>query len=116
MDDGPRPLRVLIVDDSADDAELVLDVLRGGGFDPSSRRVDTPEAMEEALDLQAWDLVISDWNMPQFSAPAAYQIMSGKHLDLPFIIVSGTIEEKTAVEALRAGAHDFMPKDRPARL
>jgi signal transduction histidine kinase len=116
MAEPATPLRVLIVDDSADDAELVLDVLRNGGFDPAFRRVDTAEAMDEALDAQLWDLVISDWHMPQFSAPAAFQIMSGKNLDLPFIIVSGTIEEKSAVEALRAGAHDFMSKDRPVRL
>jgi signal transduction histidine kinase len=109
-------LRVLIVDDSADDATLVLRVLRAGGFEPSHRRVDTPEAMAEALDLQAWDIVISDWKMPHFSAGAAFAAMSARNLDLPFIIVSGTIEEEAAIEALRAGAHDFMSKDRLARL
>lgn len=109
-------LHVLIVDDSPSDAELLLGVLRRGGFDPVAERVDTADAMAQALDTRSFDLVISDWNMPRFSATDAFAIMREKDLDLPFLIVSGTVGEETAIEALRAGAHDFMPKDRPTRL
>ena len=109
-------LHVLLIDDSADDAELLIRALRHADFDPTWTRVDTAVALEHAFDTERWDVVISDWCMPNFSAPAAFAIMQAKQLDLPFIIVSGTIGEEVAVEALRAGAHDFLIKDRLARL
>ena len=111
-----RPLGVLIVEDSEDDAELVLRELRRGEFDPTWRRVETAEEMVAALRDSSWDLVISDYSLPTFSAPAALQIVADSGLDLPFLIVSGTIGEETAVAALKAGAHDFLLKDTLARL
>jgi signal transduction histidine kinase len=90
--------------------------LRRGGYELQVERVQTPEAMTAALEQQTWDIVFSDYSMPRFSATAALAVVKDKGLDLPFIIVSGTIGEETAVAAMRAGAHDFMPKDTLVRL
>ncbi len=111
-----KPLRILIVEDSEDDAALLLHELRRGGYDPAYERVETPEAMSAALDRQTWDVILSDYRMPQFSAPAALALLQVSGLDLPFIIISGTIGEDTAVAALKAGAHDFLVKGNWARL
>ncbi len=108
-------LRVLIVEDREDDAELVLLELKRGGFDLTSLRVDTAEAMNAALE-QSWDVIISDWSMPRFSAMAAFALVKDKGIDLPFIIVSGTIGEETAVSAMKIGVHDFMSKGYLSRL
>ncbi|MCK4960960.1 MAG: response regulator, partial [Anaerolineales bacterium] len=110
------PIRVLIVEDSEDDAVLLLHELRRGGYDPTSERVDTPEAMNTALDGQTWDIVLSDHAMPRFSMPAALTIVREKGLDLPFIIVSGAIGEEAAVAAMRAGAQNYVMKANLARL
>jgi two-component system, cell cycle sensor histidine kinase and response regulator CckA len=109
------PLRVLIVEDSEDDAELLLLNLRRGGFDPVYERVETPTMMKRALQ-QPWDIIVSDWAMPHFSAEAALAAMQQSGLDLPFLIVSGTVGEEAAVAAMHAGAHDFMAKGRMSRL
>ncbi|NUP04835.1 MAG: PAS domain S-box protein [Polyangiaceae bacterium] len=109
-------LRILLVEDSVTDAKLVLQELRRTGRPIESERVETAEAMNRALDRGHWDLVISDWSMPQFSAESALDVMSERRLDLPFIIVSGTIGEDTAVAAMRAGAHDYVLKDKLGRL
>ncbi len=109
-------LRVLIVEDVRDDADLLLLELRRGGYEVMSERVQTADTMAEALDRQPWDIVCSDWSMPDFSAPAALEILKKTGRDLPFIIVSGTVGEDIAVEALRAGAHDFLVKNRLARF
>src|SRR5919199_334398 len=111
-----RPLRVLMVEDSERDAALVLRELRRGGYTPGFQRVDTAAAMEAALTEQAWDIIIADHAMPYFSAPAALAVMQDMGLDLPFIIVSGTIGEEVAVAAMKAGAHDYLMKDHLARL
>jgi len=111
-----RPLRALIVEDVERDAVLVARELARGGFDVSFERVDTPEMMSAALAKQPWDIIISDYSMPSFSGPAALALVKERKLDLPFIIVSGTVGEETAVESIRAGAHDFMAKGKFARL
>jgi two-component system cell cycle sensor histidine kinase/response regulator CckA len=111
-----EPLRVLLVEDSGTDAKLVVQELLRMGRDVQFERVETAPAMQAALDNQSWDVVISDWSMPKFSAPAALGVLQEKGLDLPFIIVSGTIGEETAVEAMRAGARDFVLKDKLGRL
>jgi signal transduction histidine kinase len=111
-----RVLHVLFVEDSEVDAMLMTRALARGGFKPICLRVDTEEAMNAALDQKEWDLILADHSMPRFSAPAALELMKRKGLDLPFIIVSGHIEEETAVAAMRAGAHDYVMKDRLARL
>ena len=111
-----KPLKVLIVEDNERDAAMLLRELRRGGYEPEAERVETPEAMHAALDKQAWQLIVSDYSMPRFNAPAALALARGRDLDIPFIIVSGTVGEEIAVEAMRAGANDFMPKDALARL
>jgi PAS domain S-box-containing protein len=111
------PLRVLIVEDSKDDARLMLRELRRGGYEPTSERVDTPEAMRRALaEEKAWDVVLSDWRMPRFEAPEALEMLRGAGSEAPFIIVSGKVGEDAAVEAMRTGAHDYVMKDDLARL
>ena len=112
----PEPLRVLIVEDSEDDAALLVRELRRGGWAPRFERVETAEEMRAALDREPWDLVVADYALPQFSAPAALAIIRECRLDLPFIIVSGTIGEDTAVAAMKAGAHDYLMKGNYARL
>jgi PAS domain S-box-containing protein len=111
-----KTLRVLIAEDSEDDALLLLRELRRSGCEIVYERVDTAPAMKIALDNYAWDIVISDYAMPQFSAPQALAVVNERGLDLPFIIVSGTIGEENAVAALLAGARDFITKDNMARL
>lgn len=115
--DHPRqPVRVLMIEDSETDGFLLERALSRGGLIAKCRRVDTAEAMSDALDQEPWDVILADHSMPQFSAPEALQIMQQKNLDLPFIIVSGHIEEMTAVLAMKSGAHDYIMKDRLARL
>ena len=111
-----KPLRTLIVEDSEQDAALLIRELRRGGYDLSFERVETPDAMHAALDRRTWDIVLSDYAMPRFSGPAALALVRGRKLDLPFIIISGTVGEETAVASLRAGAHDFLVKGALARL
>ena len=110
------PLRVLIIDDSEDDAILLLRELRQGGYDATSQRVDTPVAMNSALTDGAWDIALVDYVMPEFSGPAALSLLRESGLDLPSIVVSGVFGEDVAVEAMRAGAHDYMLKTQLTRL
>jgi two-component system cell cycle sensor histidine kinase/response regulator CckA len=112
----PGPLRVLIVEDSALDAELVVSELRRGGYDVTFTRVETARAMAEALAVATWDVVVSDHELPAFSGPAALSLLQESGLDLPFIVISGTIGEELAVGSLKAGADDFLIKGRLARL
>ncbi len=113
---GADPLRLLLVEDSADDAVLLVQALRRAGYEITHRRVDTPEEMRTALEQEPWDLVLADYFMPRFSGLAALGILREKGLDLPFIIVSGCIGEDAAVEAMKAGAHDYVMKDHLKRL
>jgi PAS domain S-box-containing protein len=111
----PQPIKVLIVEDSPADAELVQRALRRAGFEPTAQVVDTEDAYLEAL-RSGFDLVLSDYQLPQFSGLRALELLRRKGLNLPFIIVSGTIGEETAVAAMRLGATDYLLKDRLARL
>ncbi len=111
-----RALQVLIVDDSEDDAVLLKRCLQRAGFTPTCVRVDTGPALSEALRSRSWDLIISDHNMPDFSAPEALRLLAEHDLDLPFIIVSGSIGENAAVSAMKAGAQDYIGKDNLTRL
>jgi PAS domain S-box-containing protein len=115
---GPmvKSLNVLIVEDVERDAVLLLRELRRGGYDPAFERVETAEGMTAALEKQPWDIIISDYMMPHFSALKALALMLEKRPELPFIIVSGTVSEEIAADAMRAGAHDFMRKGKLARL
>lgn len=111
-----KPLSVLLVEDSEADAILLVRALNQGGYQCRYARVDSRKAMEEALAAGQINLILCDHSMPGFSAPEALELVQARNLDVPFIIVSGHIEEKTAVDAMRAGAHDYVMKDRLARL
>lgn len=109
------PLRVLIIEDSEDDALLVARALRQGGYDPMLRRIEDASSLEEALQ-HPWDLVISDYTMPSFSTPQALRLLQRKGVDIPFIMVSGTVGEDRAVQVMKAGAHDYIMKEQLSRL
>jgi hypothetical protein len=110
------PLRVLVVEDSDADCDLLLAHLARAGYDVTHERVQTADAMESALARAAWDVVLSDYSMPTFSAVEALSTLQRAALDIPFIIVSGTIGEETAVHALKSGANDFLTKQQLSRL
>ncbi|NOZ10309.1 MAG: EAL domain-containing protein [Gammaproteobacteria bacterium] len=110
------PLRVLIVEDSEDDSMLLVRELKKGGYVPDVLRVDGPESMRISLESQQWDLIITDHNMPRFDSKAALGLVKESGLDVPVIIVSGSIGEELAVEAMRSGAHDYIMKDNLTRL
>src|SRR4030042_1046214 len=110
------PLRVLIVEDSEEDTLLIIRELKRGGFDPIHERVETAESMKAALSTKAWDLILADYSMPHFSGLEALKLFKASGLDLPFIIVSGSIGEDVAVEAMKSGAHDYLMKSNLTRL
>ncbi|HAT31250.1 MAG TPA: hybrid sensor histidine kinase/response regulator [Janthinobacterium sp.] len=107
---------MLLVEDCVSDAELILRCLRRADCEVESLRVDSEEQMRAALAARAWDIVLSDFNLPGFSAGAALALMRGAGFDLPFIVVSATIGEETAVALMKAGAHDYVMKADLARL
>jgi PAS domain S-box-containing protein len=111
-----RPLRVLIVEDSADDAELMLLALRRGGLDPAWERVETADGLRTALAAGPWDAVLSGYALPGFGGPAALEVVRAADLDLPFIVVSETVGEDAAVTMMRAGANDYVRKHDITRL
>ena len=110
------PIRVLLVEDSPDDAELMVLELRRGGFAPSWQRVETAEEMRAALDAGTWDVILSDYSLPHFGAGAALELVREVAPDVPFLVVSGAIGEEVAVEAMRAGANDYFLKSSLTRL
>jgi two-component system cell cycle sensor histidine kinase/response regulator CckA len=109
-------LRALIVEDSQADCDLLVRALQQGGYDLSHKRVDSAESLKLSLAEESWDIVISDHAMPGFSGTVALKIVRDRHLDTPFIFVSGTIGEDTAVDAMREGAQDYVMKGNLARL
>jgi signal transduction histidine kinase len=111
-----KSLRALLVEDCETDAELLIHELEAGGYDVVFERVETADGLRSALQRQPWELVLSDYSLPTFSAPAALAIVQELHPEMPFIIVSGTVGEDTAVAALKAGAVDFLVKGRLVRL
>jgi two-component system cell cycle sensor histidine kinase/response regulator CckA len=108
--------RILLVEDSETDAKLVLAELRRSGKAIEALRVQDEPSMRAALSSQRWDMVVSDWSLPGFDGLLALSVMNELKLDLPFILVSGTVGEEMAVEAMRAGASDYVLKDRMIRL
>ncbi len=111
----PHPLKILIVEDNSDDADLALAALGRAGFEPDWQRVETEAAYLEKLN-GGLDLVLSDYQMPAFNGLRALELLKQSGLEIPFILVSGTIGEETAVEAMRQGATDYLLKDRLTRL
>ena len=111
-----KKLRVLIIEDSEDDTLLALRELKRGGFDAIFERVSSEKALKDALSRQEWDLVITDHNMPGFNSSDAIKIVREHGLDIPLIIVSGSIGEEMAVASMKSGAHDFVMKSNLARL
>jgi len=111
-----QALRVLMVEDSADDAELIVETLTDGGLVVDCLRVETAEAMQNALAGENWDVVLSDYSLPRFGAEEALAVLQTAKIEIPFIIVSGCIGEETAVALMKAGAHDFVMKGSTARL
>src|SRR3989454_3184320 len=110
------PLRVLIIEDSEFDARILVSTLKQGGYQPAFQRLETAEALRATLANETWDVILSDYNMPCFSAPEALKIVQESGLDLPFIIISGGIGEDVAVAAMKAGANDYLMKGNLARL
>ncbi len=110
------PLRVLIVDDSETDALLMVRELKHGGYEPTWSRVETEEAMRGALERQPWEVILSNFTLPQFSGMAALETVKQCGLDLPFIMITGTVGEETAVATMKAGAHDYLLKGNLTRL
>src|SRR2546430_2451602 len=102
------PLRVLMVEDSEDDALLLATELKRAGYELTHERVDTALAMKVALDRDAWDLVIGDYSMPHFNGTAALALLRERGFDIPYICVSGTITEELAVAAMKPGANDYV--------
>ncbi|MBA3695247.1 MAG: EAL domain-containing protein [Methylotenera sp.] len=111
-----KPLRALIVEDSEDDAELLVNELRHADYNVLHTRVDTAVGLKNELSKSTWDIVFSDFTMPQFDAFDALEILHSTKLDIPFIIVSGTIGEDRAVNVMKAGAHDYVLKGNLKRL
>ncbi|MHA1963761.1 MAG: ATP-binding protein [Candidatus Thorarchaeota archaeon] len=111
-----KEVRVLLIEDSEDDALLIERVLLKGGLQPTLERVSTADEMNRALDEHTWDTVLCDYMMPKFSIKDAMKEIELRGLDLPFIIVSGTISDEIAVEMMQAGAHDYLTKNNLSRL
>ena len=109
-------LRVLIVDDSEDDTELLLRELARSDYEITHRRVSAPEALSATLDRESWDILFCDLAMPQFTGEMALEIVKKYHLDLPFIFVSGTLDKEVAIRVMKAGAHDYVTKNNLSQL
>jgi signal transduction histidine kinase len=110
------PLRALVLEDTEDDVVILARFLRRGGYELDFEQVETADAFEKALDSQTWDVVFADHVVPGYSGLTALKAVQDRELDVPFIIVSGKIGEDTAVEAMKAGAHDYVMKSSLARL
>ena len=111
-----KSLRVLIVEDSEDDAQLIIRELKKGGYNPVYERVETAAAMKKAIHDKQWDIILCDYNLPEFNAPSAIALLKEANIDIPLIAVTGTIGEETAVECMRLGAQDYIMKGNLSRL
>ena len=111
-----QPLSVLIIEDSSFDAMVMVNVLEQGGIQWSMSRSKLPRELTHALEHGSWDVILSDYNLPEFSAPEALEMIKQSGLDIPFIIISGGIGEDVAVAAMKSGAHDYLMKGQLARL
>ena len=110
------PLRVLMIEDSEDDALLLIRRLKKGGYDPVYERVETAAAMKDALQNKSWDIILCDYKLPVFSGLKAIALLKELNIDIPLIIVSGTIGEETAVDCMRKAPRDYIMKNNLSRL
>jgi len=113
---APLPVRVLFIEDTPDDAELIVRTMRSGGFDVSWTRVEEADGLRAALDRESWDVILCDFSMARFRPAEALAELQRRNLDIPLLVVSGAIDEQTAVALMRAGARDYVLKDNLARL
>ena len=110
------PIRILIIEDSEDDVMLVLRELRRGGFEADFLQVETAEAMVNALNDEKWDIVLSDYTLPAFSAPDALKVLRESSINIPFIVISGHVGEEIAVQLMQYGSNDYINKNNLTRL
>src|SRR5512133_714709 len=111
-----QSLRVLMVDDSDDDIQLIIRELKKGGYNPVYERVETADAMKKNIEEKQLDIILCDYEMPKFNAPSAIAVLKETNIDIPIIIVSGTIGEDVAIECMRLGAQDYIMKGNLSRL
>lgn len=111
-----RETRILLIEDSEDDTILIERVLKKGGLETIIERVSTADEMTHALEANQWDVILCDYMMPEFSINDAMKEIERRNLDVPFIIVSGTISDEVAVEMMHSGAHDYLTKNNLSRL
>ena len=111
-----KRLSILIVEDSESDTELIIRQFQKANYDITYERVETDDQMMAAIEKRSWDLVIADYSLPEFNAPAALAILQKSGMDIPFVVVSGAIGEETAIEIMKAGAHDYIMKNNMSRL
>jgi DNA-binding NtrC family response regulator len=111
-----KQLHILIIEDNESDAALIIRFLKKADYNIMYKVVDSASTMEAALEKNRWDFVISDFTLPQFNALSALSILQATKIDIPFIVVSGNLGEETAVEIMKAGAHDYIMTDNLARL
>jgi len=111
-----KVLRILVIEDSEDDAILVLHKIKQSGYDIDYELIETAEKMQVALKEKKWDIILSDYKMPRFNGLEALALLKESGIDIPFIVISGTIGEEVAVEAMKAGAHDYLMKNNLNRL
>ncbi len=111
-----KPLRILQIEDSESDADLILRLLMQAGFEVFSHRVEDAEGLRHALEDPSWDVIIADYHLPGFDAPGALRILQECGQDIPCIVVSGMMGEETAVEMMKSGAHDYLTKNNLTRL
>lgn len=111
-----KKLKLLLIEDSLDDTKLLIRQIEKSGYELEYTRVETEKQLKGALECEKWDFVISDYSLPNFTGLSAINIIKQLGVDIPIIIVSGAIGEDIAVEAMKAGAHDYIMKDNLARL
>ena len=111
-----KSLSVLMVEDSENDALLLIREIKKGGYNAVYERVDTAAAMKKALKEKKWDIILCDYTVPGFNAPLAIDLLKETNIDIPLIVVSGTIGEETAIECMRLGAKDYILKPNLSRL
>src|SRR5512147_1445330 len=111
-----RPVRLLIIEDNEDDSLLEIEEIKNNGLEIIYERVDNLLSLKEALNLRTWDCILSDYSLPGFSGLDALSVLKESGKDIPFILISGAIGEEIAVNAMKAGANDYIMKNNLSRL